>query len=194
MDLGFQNIAEREFEYLQSEYRYKCIESGPWLIKYSSRDVFVIVSFDGNRSYELSCAIGRNDDYRDSCSVPFDLAEIIRCKEYPQKGVDVFCRVTSRVDLEKHVKELAYLLKAYAKDMLMGPKKEFDMVADFRNAECEKYYLQKEWIQLQEEVSIAWKNRLYKKVFELLSPHKEYLSNLDMKRLEYAKKMVEHYR
>ena len=44
---------------------------------YETDTVFVNIYFDGNRSYEFGCEMGRKDDLRGSLKVPFDIGEII---------------------------------------------------------------------------------------------------------------------
>ncbi len=73
MDLGMKKVATKKFEFLESEYGFKCVIAGPWLVRYQYKLIFIDIRFDGERSYELGCEIGRNDNLRGSLKVPFIL-------------------------------------------------------------------------------------------------------------------------
>ena len=62
MILSLEKAAKDAFGFLETKYRFSCVESGPWSLQYESLKVFVSVDFDGMRSYELGCSIGRLDD------------------------------------------------------------------------------------------------------------------------------------
>lgn len=190
MDLGLEKIAKKEFEFLNLKHGFKCIKSGPWLVKYQSELVFINIRFDGERSYELACEIGRNDDLRGTLKVPFNLGEIIRSKGHSEEDVRTFFQVTSSDSLKKFVKELAGHLKAYAQDLFTGSDASFNSVADFRDKECKEYALETELRLMRNQLDIAWQNKDYKKVIDLLTPLKGELEQSELKKLNYALKKV----
>ena len=189
MDLGLQAIAIKEFDFLKADYGFKCVKAGPWLVKYESNVVFINIHFDGNRSYELGCELGRNDGFRGSLEVPFDLGEIIRCRENSEKTIQTSFQVTSSESLQKFCKLLAAHLKHYALEFLIGSSSAFKQVADFRDRECEDYVLERDLGLMRSQLGAAWQNRDYKKVVELLSPFKGKLEHSELKKLDYALKM-----
>ena len=175
MDLGFEKIATKEFQFLNSKYGFKCVKSGPWIVKYQSDLVFINIRFDGERSYELGCEIGRNDDLRGTLKVPFNIGEVIRSKGHSEKNVRAFFQITNSDSLKKFVKELAGLLKAYAQDLLTGSSERFNHVADVRDKECKEYALKTELRLMRNQLDTAWQIKDYKKVIDLLTPLKEEL-------------------
>ena len=188
MDLGLKTIATKEFNFLDSEYGFKCVKSGPWLVRYRSKLVFIDIRFDGERSYELGCEIGRNDDLRGSLIIPFNLGEIIRSKGHSEKDIKSFFQVTNSESLKKFVKELANQLKTYAHDLLAGSNESFNRVADFRGKECEEYALETELKHMRSQLDITWQKKNYKRVIELLTPLKKNLDQSELKKLNYALK------
>lgn len=189
MDFGLQAIAIKEFDFLRADYGFKCVKAGPWLVKYESNAVFIKIHFDGNRSYELGCELGRNDGFRGSLEVPFDLGEIIRCKGNSEKDTQTAFQVTSSESLQKFCKLLAAHLKHYAHEFLIGSGDAVKQVAEFRDRECEDYALERDLELMRSQLGAAWQNRDYKNIVELLSPFKEKLEQSELKKLEYALKM-----
>ncbi|MCP4115566.1 MAG: hypothetical protein GY737_09200 [Desulfobacteraceae bacterium] len=189
MDLGLKKIVNRELGFLESVYGFKCVKSGPWLVRYQSKLIFIDIRFDGERSYELGCEIGRNDNLRESLKIPFNIGEIIRSKGYSPKDVGTFFQITnSSNSLERFVKRLADYLKTHAQDLLDGSDESFNLVADFREKECEAYALETDLKYMRSQLDLAWKNNNYKKVVELLAPLKATLKQSELKKLNYALK------
>lgn len=186
MDLEMKKVATKKFEFLESEYGFKCVKAGPWLVRYQSKLIFIDIRFDGERSYELGCGIGRNDNLRGSLNVPFNLGEVVRSKGYSEKDVATFFQVTSSENLEKFVNKLADFLIAYAQDLLEGSDESFNRVADFREKECEAYELETDLGYMRNQLDHAWKNKNYKKVIELLEPLKINLKQSELNKLSFA--------
>ena len=188
MDLGLKKIATKEFAFLESEYGLKCVKASPWLVRYQSKLIFIDIRFDGERSYELGCEIGRNDNLRGSLEGPFNIGEVARSKGYSEIDVVTFFQVTSRKSLEKFVKELANYLISYAQDLLDGSEERFNRVADFREKECDEYALERDLSYMRNQLDDAWKNKNYKKVIELLEPIESNLKQPELKKLSLALK------
>ena len=186
MDLGMKKVATKKFAFLESEYGFKCVKAGPWLVRYQSKLIFIDIRFDGERSYELGCEIGRNDNLRGSLKVPFNFGEVVRSKGYSEKDVVTFFQVTSSENLEKFVKKLADFLITYAQDLLDGSVESFNRVADFREKECEAYALETDLGYMRNQLDHAWKNKNFKKVIKLLEPLKANLKQSELKKLSFA--------
>jgi len=190
VDLRLQTIATKEFDFLNTEFGFRCVKAGSWLVRYESESVFVNIHFDGNRSYEFGCELGRNDDFRGSLKVPFDIGEIIRSKGYSEKDIPSSFQVTSSESLIKFAKELANCLKHNAHEFLVGSIDAFNKVADFRDKECEEYALETDLKFMRSQLDIAWQNKHYNKVIELLTPLKENLKLSELKKLQYSLRKV----
>jgi len=186
MDLRFQTIAIKEFEFLMHKYSFKCVQSDSCKIQYESDAVFVTVHFDENRSYELGCELGRMDDSEGSLECPFDLGEIIRWKELSQKDIHTAFQVTNIEDLQKFCQLLASHLQCYAHELLIGTESAFKTLADFRDKECVEYALARDLEIMRDQLEDIWQTKNYNKVIELLSPLKKHLKHSEIKKLEYA--------
>ena len=188
MDLGFENIAKSAFGFLESKYRFSCVELGPWCVRYESPKVFVLVMFDGTRSYELGCSIGRMDDFEGSRQVPFELGEVMRAEGISNENMSF--QVTTSDALRTFTCRLAEQLERCAHRVLTGDDSVFKSVSDLRNRECAKYATEKRLEQTKTAAESAWQSKEYRKVVELLSPVQEWLNPSEVKKLEYARKRV----
>lgn len=189
MDLGFENAVKISFLFLEKEYGFKCIESGPYFVKYQSLDVYVSLVFDGDRSYELYCQIGRNDNYRDTGMLPIDLADVINFYLQPHTKY-IFCRATDEECLMRYINEYSTYLLEYGKELLNGSRDVFNEIAMFRDNLTERYAKDNDLRQLEVELDRAWKNKNFKNIVELLEPVQENIPVLFQKKLIYAKKML----
>lgn len=187
MDLKLQFDGIQDFDFLEKDYGFKCTKTEPWLIKHVSDVVFVDILFDGYRSYELGCELGRNDDFEGSLERPFDLGEIVKYKE-PEKDIPTGFQVTNKESLKRCCGLLADQLKVYAHEFLTGSMDAFTLLTDFRNRECEEYAVKRDLGFMRSQLDAAWQNRDYKKVIKLLFPFKEKLKQSELKKLEYALK------
>lgn len=188
MKFCFQEIAREAFKFLESEYSFECVESGSWHVRYESDTVFVSIHFEGMRSYELGCSIGRLDDMNGSRKVPFDVGEIFRCEigsgEVPQSGF----QVTSNDALKRASVSLAESLWRYGGKFLKGDNEAFRKVSGLRNRECNDYEIKNRIRYARDATNEAWRSGNYYKVVELLSPIQEWLEPSEVKKLEYARK------
>ncbi len=188
MEFRFEQIARDAFRFLESEHSFECVESGPWHVRYESAIVFVSIHFDGMRSYELGCSIGRLDDMEGSRKVPFDIGEIFRCEidsgEIPQSGF----QVTSNDALQRAAVRLAESLRRYGGKFLKGNDEDFRAVSALRNRECDDYETKNQMRHAREAANKAWRSGDHYKVVELLSPLQEWLDPSEVKKLEYARK------
>ncbi len=190
MDLGFTDSVKEAFHFLEQEYGFRCTETSPWLVSYESADVFVRVVFDGTRSYELSCSIGRNDNFYGSRDVPHDLGEVVRSKGVASQDAHAAFQVTTSESLKKFVAVLAGLLKQHGQDLLTGDDTAFTKVSAFRDADCAEYAVQAELAQMRSLLEAAWREKDYTRVVELLSPLDEKLSGSERKKLNFARRRL----
>lgn len=188
MDLGFEQLALEAFGFLESKYGYQCVESGPWRVTYRSSKVLVSAIFDGNRSYELGCEIGRTDNYAGSGEVPFNLGELLRCEG--EVDAQSSAQVTTAESLAKYAKHLASLLEKYGHPFLLGDDAAFGRLASLRNRECADYATGKRLQQARAKLEDAWRSKKYVQIVELLSPLQEWLEPSEVKKLQYARKQL----
>jgi len=159
-------------------------------MKYETKDVFVCVEFDGTRSFEISCSVGREDNFKGSSQVPFDLGEIMRSQGVAAEDAHAAFQVTTNQSLKKFLAVLATQLDKYGKDMLLGRDHAFAEVSVCRDAECVEYSQKTEIRQVRSSLEAAWANRDYRQVIRLLDPVVDKLSDAEKKKLHYAKSHI----
>lgn len=188
MDLGFKKIALNAFEFLESKYDFSCVESDSLHLRYESPKVFVQVSFDGNRSFELTCSVGRMDDFKGSNQVPFDLGEVLRSEGGTVENTGV--QVTTSNALEKFSNLLAEKLEKFGHRILTGDDAAFTHAAELRSQASIEYAKEKQLEQMRRSLDQAWANKNHRRVVELLSSMEEWLSPSEVKKLEYSRKQM----
>ncbi|NRA40526.1 MAG: hypothetical protein HRU15_20445 [Planctomycetes bacterium] len=188
MSNGFVELVREAFNYLTLEYSYSCAESTASYVKFSSSSVFLTVEYDHLRSYEISCSIGRLDDFKGSLRVPFNLGEIIRSKGVLLDEARSSFQVSDANILKEKINELARNFEIYGSDLFTGDLEAFVRVYKQRDFECNEYAAKKEVAEAREISNKAWLIKSYTDVVNALSPVREYLSPADIKRLEYAEK------
>jgi len=187
MPLLFVDFTKDAFQFLEERYGYKCTDSSSWLIKYETKDVFVCVEFDGTRSFEISCSVGRQDNFKGSSQLPFDLGEIMRSQGVAAEDAHAAFQVTTNQTLKKFLVVLATQLDKYGQDMLLGNDHAFSEVSIWRDTECMEYAQKTKMRQIRSMLQVAWGNRDYLKVIDLLDPVNDFLSDTEKKKLHYAK-------
>ena len=186
----FQKIVLEEFNYLSTKYNFECIELIPWFIKFQSELVFVNIYYDSMQSYELTCNIGRLDDYHHSLSLPFDLGELLRAKCCSDRKIYSAVQVTKQSSFKKFIKILANELKDFGHDFLLGSDEDVTLIADLRKKESEKYRIENELKFARNKANLAWKEKNYKEFRQILKPYELYLSHVEKEKLNYIEKHI----
>jgi hypothetical protein len=186
MDLGFKEIAVKAFMFLETQYGFKCVESGQWSVRYESELVCISVYFDGARSFELGCSLERLNSSRSSCSNSLDLGDLLRYKAGSVEGSSF--QVTTKNALKKFTSLLAEKLGAYGHEILLGDNLVFDRVVELRDLANLDYAREGRLEEISHSLEIAWKAKKYQEVVELLAPAKKWLTATEVKKLEYARK------
>ena len=187
MIFQFETLVKESFKFLEQKHGFICVESASSLVKFESADVFVDIDFDSSVSYEVSCSVGRLDGFMGSNELPFDLGEIMRSHGIAPKDAHSAFQVTTNESLGKFLKVLAGQLNKLGQKVLAGDPQEFQQLAKQRDEECARYALDSKMRQIRSALEVAWTNKEYGKVLDLLDPVAEHLSEAERKKLHYAK-------
>jgi len=57
----FQVFGKKSFSFLETEFGFKCHLLADGILRYETEDVFVLVGYDGRRSYELTLDLGQKE-------------------------------------------------------------------------------------------------------------------------------------
>ena len=191
MSLIFAKHVHEYFDYLISAYQYQCIISSEECVRYENDDVFVSVRFDNGWSNELDVEIGQKGVLFNGIERPFNLGEILRLKGAEKKEKYTSVQTSNQEYLIIAIKRIAEVLKRYAQDLLQGDQAAFLSLVSLRERECEDYEIERELTFVRNEAAKAWNKKDYKKIVQLYSSVEHYISQSEIKKLEYAKKHID---
>jgi len=190
MASDFPNLVQKEFSFLVTDYRFRCINATNYAVRFESDEVFVVVHYDADRSYELDVEIGELNILYNGQERPFNLGEVLRLEGVAEKEKYTLFQASTLPALSNCVAKLSSLLSAYAVELLQHNKFTFKRLSDLRKKECDQYELEVNLAHIRREVQIAWKNKDYAKVVKLYKPVESAISDAEKKKLAFAEKQV----
>ena len=183
-ELNFIKEALLAFRFLIDDYGFRLIKTdSPVLLRYESDLLFVNITHD-RISYELDFEIGSIDNESDSFSLS-DLA-------FFQTGVEDQSSFFFQASTSEHVKycvfKMAEMVRKYAQVALRGDLSVFDAM---KKNQIERASLSQKEVfckTVRHEADVAWKQKNFALVTELLEKIAADLTPHELKRLEYCKK------
>ncbi|GEM_PF-1778861 len=184
--LGFEDAVRKYFAFLEDIYGYKCIASDLYCVKYSSDKVYINI-YHERISYELYFEIGMLPEKNNNPLIA-NLNDIVAmCSMLREK---VLYQASNNNDVYTVVEKLAHITLTYAKDALNASVEYFKSVGDYRKQMQENALFLQELNLAEEKVKKAWNMKDYKTVVEVYSTIDNQLNPVQIKRLDYAKKML----
>lgn len=184
----FEKCVLEKFDFLISQYGFKCKQADLCYLRFESDTVFAEVHYDCHRSYEIDFSIGLLDDLYDGKERSFYLGELIRLADPGNKEGYKSMQAGTSEKVIRLVSEIAGLTEKYAKDFLSGNKFCFKKLSDFREKECNQYALEIELKNIRKAVQEAWERKDYARIVRLYEPVKDHISRSEYKKLEYSRK------
>ncbi len=181
---NFQALASEAFAFLEADFGYerRLITEGS--LRYETQNVFVVVGYDGQRSFELSL-----DVWQRSAAVErsFNFGEVLRTVKAPA-AVSSSYQVTSEEALKRFLKDLAQALRKYGVDFLQNNIAAFAQIAQLRDQECSQYALERNLRRVRAEAEAAWQKKDYPAVVKALKPWRAALTATEVGKLEFAER------
>ncbi len=187
----FLDLVRNQFSFLESEFGFRCVAAGSHSVRFQSEKVFVTIHYDSRRSYELGVEVGQIDLLFDGEERPFTLVEILRMQGVDKREDYTFFQASTSKALAGCIERLAYLLLTYGKELLENNVFYFKSLSAFRERESDRYALQSKLTSVRSKLQKAWNNKDYLKVVELLQPFEKHISDLERKKLEFARRRLE---
>lgn len=184
--LGFQKAVRKHFEFIETKHGFVCIFSDPYCVKYNSGNVYFNV-YHERISYEIYLDIGLlPEDYKNSLKA--DVRDIVM---YSGNTIDQsFYQASNKNAVDVVVKRFANLIKLYAKDAINGSVSYFKSVSDKREQRQQKTLLLEKLKVIEEKAKIAWGSKDYSAVVMAYKKYEQHLDSIQLKRLQYARKML----
>ena len=187
-NLIFRKCALEKFDFLISQYGFKCKQVDLYYLRFESNTVFAEVHYDSQRSFEIDFSIGLLGDLYDGKERPFYLNELVKFADPKNKEDYKLIQANTPEEIIRLVPKIANLVEKYAKDFLSGNKSRFKTLSDFRENECNKYALEIELKGIREAAQRAWEQKDYACIVKLYEPVKDRITQSEYKKLEYSRK------
>ena len=187
-DSVFNKCVLEKFDFLVSQYGFKCKQEDLYYLRFESDTVFAEFHYDGQRSFEMDFSIGLLGDLYDGKERPFYLGELVRFFDKEKKEDYKLMQASTPEKIIGLVPKMASLVEVHAKDFLSGNKFSFKALSDFREKEFNKHALEIELKNIREAVHKAWKQKDYVCVVKLYEPVKDHITESEYKKLEYSRK------
>lgn len=186
----FPSLVQKEFSFLVSDYRFRCVKATNYAVRFESDEIFVVVHYDAGRSYELDVEIGELNVLYGGQERPFNLGEILRLERVTQKEGRALFQANTHSALSNCIARLSSLLSAYAVELLQHNKFAFKRLSGLREKESNQYELETKLTHIRREVEIAWVNKDYARVVKLYKPVEFAISDSEKRRLAFAEKQA----
>jgi hypothetical protein len=182
--LKFEMLAKEAFAFLEQNFGFKRRSVSEDVLRYETDDVFVIVSYDARRSYELSLDIGQKNV---AVERAFNFGEALRSVKAPE-NVPSSYQVASGEDLQKFLKKLAETLQQYGMSFLRNDPAAFMQLSQLRKRECNQYALERDLRTARVEAETGWHKKDYPAVVKALKPLRAALTATEVGKLDFAEK------
>lgn len=183
-NLGFKDSVLKNFDFLTSEYSFKCIDKDIYCVKFKSSSVQLDI-FHERISYEIyfELRLKRGFFYKEYATTLEDLLELSGVL----KTTSVFYQASSIDSVNEAVSQIAELVKKYAKNALRGNITTFKKLQVIKEERTEILLKQEKMKELERKASEAWIIKDYEEVYKLYLPYESQLSDVQRKKLEYAR-------
>jgi len=188
---GFIKLVINNFAFLTDEYGMKCshIQNGTWIyssVKYSSNAIELKISHE-------RCSIDLTIKY-----IEPEYAQYGRLNFYdylPVLKENAECcgwQAASEERIDKSLCQIADLIRKYS-DFVFNPSHEFlSRIKEYAAKQAEKYATNTLVSQALSQSEKAWENKNFAKFIKILEPVEQHLTGSVLKKLEYARKKLEH--
>lgn len=180
----FEMLAKEAFAFLEQNFGFKLRSMDEGVLRYETEDVFVIVSYEARRSYELSLDIGQKNV---AVERAFNFGEVLRSVKAPE-DVPSSYQVTSDEALQKFPNKLAETLQRYGMSFLRNDSAAFMQLSQLRERECNQYALERDLRKARVEAETTWHKKDYPAVVKALKPFRAALTATEVGKLDFAEK------
>lgn len=187
--LGFAEAVLDHFGFLTEGYGFSCITREPTYVRYESPTVFVSV-YHERASYEVGIEVG----LLPTPGAPARMASLAELTEY--FGVDpselMRCQYTTFAGVEKYISQLSEFLRGHGRQVLEGNPTAFECMYGIGSRLAEEHRRDMELARARTKAASAWRSKDYAEVVKSFEPLREYLSPVELAKLEYSKHRGNH--
>ncbi|HSY74944.1 MAG TPA: hypothetical protein VK810_05700 [Dongiaceae bacterium] len=182
----FQILAKEAFAFLEINFGFKLHLLTKDLLRYETQDVFVLIGYDSQRSYELSLDLGQINSTTEQS---FNFGEMLRSIKAPHDVASSY-QVSSEQELKQFLDKLAQALQTYGAIFLKNDAIAFERLAQLRERECKEYALERNLRAARAKAEVAWRSKNYEVVVATLEPFRAALTATEIGKLEFSEKQT----
>lgn len=184
----FQIKVERAFRTLMASLNYYQTRSDGYIARYENDLFFFEVRYDANRTNELTFWFGRLG----SSDLPLEIADILQFAKCDESIVIAVGQIqTDKADILEHkLNATANYMRQYCTGTLSGGEEEYEKVYRDMGVRSQEYTDRLSIQPILDTAEIAWVQKEYDRVHDLLNPIKDHLDNRLKRRLRYAEKKL----
>lgn len=188
---NFTDLVKDEFVYLESENGFACSIEDKYSVKYENDKVILLFTYDSRLSYELNLFFdsktARENRKQQNYFTLGDLLDFKGDTEFKELRA---IQISNPDILKKFIERISFAIKQYGQEVLTGNSNFFNELEKEVSNKNQKYYAKMELESILSEAFEAWEKKDYRKYCEILTPHKDRLSEVDLKRLSFASKRL----
>jgi hypothetical protein len=157
-------------------------------MRFERSPVFVDVSYEPQRSHELSAWIGITGDPEP----PFELADVLRATGCPKSDVAsvAIMQTGSIIVLRRLLRRVARLMDSWADAFLLGDREAFEDARTMRSDRARQYTSHIVTGGQLSAADAAWSQEDYARVHALLYPIRDRLNKHHLHRLQFAERRL----
>jgi len=186
-ELNFVNEVIINFDFLEDFY-FRVAKSEPTYVRYESAKIFINI-YHGRSSYELGIEIGEIGNGDSHSGRVFYIDNIIKFVA-SHISIERIHSASSKKLVQKGVSQLAELVKKYATPILKGDAQFLEALWKDTLRLREEFAVSQQLRYVREKALTAWQQKDYAKLVELYESIKKYLTKVEEKKLNFAKKSL----
>lgn len=181
--LKFLELVTEFFRFLESDFGFSLVRALETYVRYESASIYVNV-YHGRVSYEVGFELGRLSLFT---PVVYDLPVILEALAPDYKGQRVFA-ASEYAPLRFCVSTVAQLAHEHFGKAIADDKEALDAIDKAYHAACERANKMYTIDPVKQRALEAWRKRDYGKVVQLYASIRPELTEVEVKRLNYAAK------
>lgn len=182
----FKHLVAKDFNFLFRDYSFRLVHEEEYSsgigFRFESPKVALEISFI---RHELGFRIGMKD-LEEKEGLPVSIEDLVIIANH-----EPFCDlVYSEEGMIAWLGEIEAVLKSHGGPLLVGDSTAYRNLRESQRSRNESSMREMQLRDIREKLIHVWETRDYTAIVRLLHPMKQYLSSVELKKLEYAQKHI----
>ncbi|MBV9067893.1 MAG: hypothetical protein JO093_14120 [Acidobacteria bacterium] len=180
-DSVFPDAVSRCFEFLR-QFGFYQVRANSHSVRYESVQAYILVFYE-EYSFEIGLEVGSLIE----SSVRFPMSAVIRLFEPEEADRYRDYAAQTAEEIERGVTKLASQFARYVDAGLFDDPKLFEHLRNVTDHSLRQYAREVEMSNTRQKLEVAWREKNYAKVVDLLEPIRAELTASELKKLEFSK-------